>query len=65
MVGSYIYSQDGAATVSSLQLQCLPVTSDWLALFPNLISIQNRKQKHNCWHRIQKLTGLVGKTMPS
>ena len=32
---------------------------------PNLISTQNRKQKHNFWHRIQKLKRLVGKTMPS
>ena len=34
----------------------LPATADWLALFPNLISIQKWKQKSNYWHRIQNLT---------
>ena len=29
--------------------------SNCLALFSNLISIQKRKQKRNCWHIIQKL----------
>ena len=35
--------------------------SNWLALFSDLISIQQRKQKRI----IQKLKRLVGKTMPS
>ena len=35
--------------------------SNWLALFPNLISIQKRKQKRSCWHIIKKLKKLVGK----
>ena len=39
--------------------------SNWLALFSDLISIQKLKQKRNCWHRIQKLKRLVGKTLPS
>ena len=33
----------------------LPATSDWLALFLNLMNIQKLKQKSNCWHRIQNL----------
>ena len=33
----------------------LPAMSDWLALFPNLISIQKWKQKSNYWYRIQNL----------
>ena len=46
--------------------QYLPATSDWLALFPNFISIQKWKQRGNCWHRIQKFeVRLVGKIMPS
>ena len=39
--------------------------SQWLALFPDAINIQKRKQKHSCRHRTQKLKRLVGKTMPS
>ena len=35
--------------------QYLPAMSDWLALFPNLNSIQKWKQEGNCWHRIQNL----------
>ena len=39
--------------------------SKWLALFPDVINIQKRKQKRSYRHRTQKLKRLVGKTIPS
>ena len=39
--------------------------SKWLALFPDVINIQKRKQKRSYRHRTQNLKRLVGKTIPS
>ena len=52
-------------TRRNFNIPLLIYLSKWLALFPDVINIQKRKQKRSYRHRTQKLKRLVGKTISS